>query len=620
MNLKLLGIIVSILLIATTIPVAGDQNSETSNEWLVGADDWPMYRHDPEHSAFSTTPAPETNDTLWMQAIGNNLRSSPAVSGGMVYIGGSFDNKMYCVDANTGNEQWNFSTGGMTWSSPAVVDSKVYFGSFDNKVYCLDANTGIEQWNCSTGNFVVSSPAVVDGKIYFGSSDRKLYCLDSSDGDELWNYSTGSQIYSSPAIAYGFVYLAAGDGKLYCLRDTDGAHQWNFTFGSTFINSPSVFDNKVYIGSNQGVVYCLNAMDGSEHWNHSNGGFAISPSIAIAYEQVYILTQIDNLGKELYCLDASNGDYLWDQSTGGSTFSSPSVADGKVYVGSDTNECVYCFDAMDGSYIWNYSTGSMVSLAPAVAHGRIYIGTNNGYVYAFGELNQPPEQPTISGPSAGGVNIDLNFSAVTTDPDGDDVSYKFDWGDGNFSDWLGPFISGEIVETNYTWYEEGDYEIKVIAKDIHELESSWSDPHPLTISDQIDFENIKLGYVYLRLFTFNKSYFYFNILEELGAAGMITNEDLYVEVNATEAVESVTFTAIHLLWGINFTDEDDDGSDGFSTVLGLSRGVYLFVVSAFDENENLIDTDIIDFFILLRVGLGQGEIEQAGKLRHLLKN
>jgi hypothetical protein len=100
---------------------------------------------------------------------------------------------------------------------------------------------------------------------------------------------------------------------------------------------------------------------------------------------------------------------------------------------------------------------------------------------------------------------------------------------------------------------------------------------------------------------------------------MIANEDLYVEANATEAVEYVTFTAIHLLWGINFTHEDDDGSDGFSAMLDLSRGLYLLTVSAFDENENLIDTEIIDFFIFLRVGLSQSEIGKVGNLGNRLR-
>ena len=161
----------------------------------------------------------------------------------------------------------------------------------------------------------------------------------------------------------------------------------------------------------------------------------------------------------------------------------------------------------------------------------------------------------------------------------------------------------------------------MLAKDTQEKESLWSDPHPISISDQIIFENIKLGFLYLRLFSFNKSFLYINILEEMGAAGMITNEDLYVEANATDAVKSVEFTAIHLLWGINFTYEDDDGSDGFSTILGLSRGVYLLTVSAFDENENLIDTEIIDFFIFLRIGLSQSAIGQVGtRLRARLSN
>ncbi|GAI41845.1 unnamed protein product, partial [marine sediment metagenome] len=62
-----------------------------------------------------------------------------------------------------------------------------------------------------------------------------------------------------------------------------------------------------------------------------------------------------------------------------------------------------------------------------------------------------------------------------TDSDGDQVYYKWDWGDGSYSDWLGPYASGDETSATHTW-SQGGYNIKVKAKDIRGYESEWSDP------------------------------------------------------------------------------------------------------------------------------------------------
>ena len=87
----------------------------------------------------------ERADLVWEFATGDKVFSSPAVSGGYVYVG-SCDNKVYCLDASTGSKVWEFVTGDEVRSSPAVSGGYVYVGSWDKKVYCLDADTGAKIW------------------------------------------------------------------------------------------------------------------------------------------------------------------------------------------------------------------------------------------------------------------------------------------------------------------------------------------------------------------------------------------------------------------------------------------------------------------------------------------
>lgn len=63
-------------------------------------DSWPMFRHDPAHIGFSTSTAPSTNQTLWRQPTSGQVRSSPAVANGVVYVGSS-DSNVYAIGPTT---------------------------------------------------------------------------------------------------------------------------------------------------------------------------------------------------------------------------------------------------------------------------------------------------------------------------------------------------------------------------------------------------------------------------------------------------------------------------------------------------------------------------------------
>lgn len=88
----------------------------------------------------------------------------------------------------------------------------------------------------------------------------------------------------------------------------------------------------------------------------------------------------------------------------------------------------------------------------------------------------PPEKPIKpAGPTQIKKGETYIYSTRTTDPDDDRVYYMWDWGD-EFSDWLGPFDSGDTIEVDHTWEKRGTYEIKVRAKDVYGQGSDWSDP------------------------------------------------------------------------------------------------------------------------------------------------
>jgi hypothetical protein len=94
----------------------------------------------------------------------------------------------------------------------------------------------------------------------------------------------------------------------------------------------------------------------------------------------------------------------------------------------------------------------------------------------------PPNKPmTPAGPTNGKTGEKCTYSTSNTDPNNSDLYYLFDWGDGTFSRWLGPYPSGETCQANYTWGKSGNYMIKVKAKNSNEIQSIWSDSLPITM-------------------------------------------------------------------------------------------------------------------------------------------
>jgi hypothetical protein len=95
---------------------------------------------------------------------------------------------------------------------------------------------------------------------------------------------------------------------------------------------------------------------------------------------------------------------------------------------------------------------------------------------SIGEESQPPNKPSSpDGPNSGDAGESYTYESTTTDPEGDKISFLFDWGDGTYSQWTDFKNSGEVASASHSWSKSGDYEIRVKAKDEHGVLSEWSD-------------------------------------------------------------------------------------------------------------------------------------------------
>ncbi len=451
---------------------------------------WRMYHYDSSHQGY-TTSSPPNNIRKWSTQINaSQIISSPAVVNNYVYFGAS-DGKLYCLNALNGHIVWTYATGGAISSSPAIVDSKVYFGSADYSVYCLDARTGEVIWSHQTGDVIdISSPVVVDGAVYIGSWDKNVYCLNAADGKIIWIFQTEGRIYSSPAVLDGKVYIGSDDSTLYCLDavgNADGTTNlfWSYTAGNKIRSTPTIADDKIYFGCFDNYIYCLDSkgddLGGTTLlWKYRYGDYRMRSSPAYYDGRIYVYA-FDSI----HCLDATgygNGTTqlywkTWIGSIGFIAYSSPVVTHQYIYGGSSSSTKFYCLYKNNGTIAWTVDVG-VIYTSPAIVNGSVYFAATPQYsqhtfFYCYGRDNQPPVQAhTIKGPTTGYVDTEYVFTIEpVNDPDGDEVEYKFDWGDGTVSLWTSQ------PQATHIWKKEGNFSIRVLTRDTpHHQESIWSAP------------------------------------------------------------------------------------------------------------------------------------------------
>lgn len=112
-------------------------------------------------------------------------------------------------------------------------------------------------------------------------------------------------------------------------------------------------------------------------WSTPVGG-PVASSPAVAYGKVYVGSN----DKSVYALDASTGALRWSYPTGDIVRSSPAVTNGVVYIGSN-DKSVYALDAYSGTIKWSYPTGGSVTSSPVVSGSVVFVGSGDGMVYAL---------------------------------------------------------------------------------------------------------------------------------------------------------------------------------------------------------------------------------------------
>lgn len=84
--------------------------------------------------------------------------------------------------------------------------------------------------------------------------------------------------------------------------------------------------------------------------------------------------------------DSAPGSVLWTFATQDEVWSSPAIARGVVYFGSDDHS-VYAVNIKTHKLNWKFETSDIVRARPAVANGIVYFSSDDGYLFAVNAGN-----------------------------------------------------------------------------------------------------------------------------------------------------------------------------------------------------------------------------------------
>ncbi len=148
------------------------------------------------------------------------------------------------------------------------------------------------------------------------------------------------------------------------------------------------------------------------------------------------------------------------------------------------------------SHTWNAS-GTYVVKAQSMDSFGYTSNWSVGISVVVSATNNPPNTPTVTGPSQIKKGVAAEITATTTDPEGDMIQYYFDFGDGTNSGWTAMVNSGIAAHINHTWSKTGSYIVKVKARDMALAESGFG-TLPITVPIVATYEHAGLLWLLLQ--------------------------------------------------------------------------------------------------------------------------
>ena len=440
---------------------------------ICSADNWPSYLHDNarsgiteerlsfplhenwrHHSKHAPKPAwpPPARHDYWHNH--HNLRPTVTydrayhvtVVGDTAYYGSSADDKIYAIEAATGEVLWSFFTEGPVRLAPAVSEGRVFIGSDDGSLYCLKASDGELLWRFKTpendrrlpgnGRIISYWPircgiVVDDDTVYFGAGlfpneGAYLFALNARDGTVRWKQSIRISGQGYVLASAQSLYVPTGRTNPVRFAREDGKQQGDYNSGGgayalltneILVSGPGRGD-KSLVASNVETRETLASFSGLRMLVHGSIAYLQSETKLSAFNRVRYLELLEKRNELTEQRGQLVKQYRSSQKDAGENESFKSrlqelqvqieklSADmSRCYLWTvDCDECaslilagdaliaggqddVVALELSEGKEIWRARVeGTAYGLS--LANGRLFVSTDQGVIHCFSEIDE----------------------------------------------------------------------------------------------------------------------------------------------------------------------------------------------------------------------------------------
>ena len=338
---------------------------------------------------------------LWQKAIPKHGYNSPVVNGRNIFLTGA-DKKsreLYCFDLWTGELRWTVKADGISGSpssmpnvtadtglaaSTVATNGKQVCAIFaTGDVICADMD-GKRLWAKNLGvpenHYGFASSLLMYGNEliiqYDNNSNAKLIALSTINGNQLWSKSRKDKIaWSSPIIARASgqqAVIVMGNPAITAYSVSNGSELWRVECMSGEVGSSPCASNGIIFGASEyATCIAINAATGEKLWEAGDCLPECSSPVATK-DMLYVATSYG----AVCAYDAKDGKVVKQHELSTPFYSSPVIADGKIWLFSNSGKCYIFSTGKDFKLITSFETGEKTFATPAFTDGMMVVRTD----------------------------------------------------------------------------------------------------------------------------------------------------------------------------------------------------------------------------------------------------